>query len=459
MADVLFEQTQLVSMDTLKEYSKNPRKGNVAAIVESLRENKQYRPIVVQQNSKKILAGNHTFKAAKELGWKEIAVVMVDVTDEEAMRIMLADNRTNDLAEYDNTMLAELLESLPTVVGTGYSQADLDLITTAVESVADSAGTMAEIMVGDALESVRGTMIGPAEFDELDEPDLSSTGDEFEDAQAELQGVLQLADDALFEVGKNPYDIPLIREDMLVDELPDPLDTWGGPDASTDDGVTTYLWNYGLASPTGLPFERAILCFYTYDYKFDAWWDKPSYYTAKVMNKGITMAITPDFSMWWDDPKVFQIFAVYRAQWFARYLQEAGVRVIPRIAITDSEEMLKVSWMGIPRGAPVLALSMQTMDKNNAYEMQAAHVSLVKNCEELKPKKVLVYGGNPAKGVCDDVQPLVKDTEIVWVQNYASVRRGVVFDNPDGIQGEKKRKREEAKEEVKAQRRRPPTVR
>ena len=79
MSDILFERTQLVPLTSLKTYDKNPRKGNVKAIAESLKTNKQYRPIVVQKKSKKILAGNHTFKAAKELGWKEIAVVMTQI--------------------------------------------------------------------------------------------------------------------------------------------------------------------------------------------------------------------------------------------------------------------------------------------------------------------------------------------------------------------------------------------
>ena len=456
--EVLFEQTQLVPLGTLKPYDKNPRKGNVIAIAESLKENKQYRPIVVQKNSNKILSGNHTYKAAQHLGWERIAVGMVDVDDSEAAKIVLADNRTNDLATYDSSILAEVLESLDTpTVGTGYSQDDLDLITSVAESNAEISGTLTEIAIGDTL--VSGTPLSPAEFDEEafgdDESITASVEDEFEDTQAQLQGVLQLQDDAYFEMGLNPYDIPPIRPDMLVEKLPDPLDTWGGPEASTDDGITTYIWNYGLASPTGLPFDRAILCFYTYDFKFEGWWDKPSYYTSKVLNRGITMAVAPDFSVWWDDPIVFQIYSIYRAQWFARYFQEAGIRVIPRTCMYNTEKMRDVSWLGIPRKAPVLSISMQTMDKNKKEEMDCALNSLIENCNELQPEKMLVYGGNPAKSVCDSAQSKVKSTEIVWVRNYVAVRRGVVFDNPDGIEGEKKRKKQEVKDEEKAKNHRP----
>jgi hypothetical protein len=103
----------------------------IPAIAESLATNGQYRPIVVRADGE-ILAGNHTWKAAASLGWTEIAVVRVDVTDEQAARIMLADNRTADLGGYDDAMLLALLQEVQEVdlalTGTGYSAEDLDLL-------------------------------------------------------------------------------------------------------------------------------------------------------------------------------------------------------------------------------------------------------------------------------------------------------------------------------------------
>ena len=125
---IIANETVLVQVSELKGYDKNPRRGNVKAIAESLEINKQYRPIVVQKSTKKILAGNHTWLAAQSLGWKEIAVVFVDVDDVAAKRIVLADNKTNDLADYDGQILAELLRDLGTADGTGYSSADMDAI-------------------------------------------------------------------------------------------------------------------------------------------------------------------------------------------------------------------------------------------------------------------------------------------------------------------------------------------
>ena len=73
-----------VPIDELNPYHRNPRRGEVAKIAESLRARGQYRPIVVNRGTKtehvnEILAGNHTWQAAKSLKWDTIQVVFVDV--------------------------------------------------------------------------------------------------------------------------------------------------------------------------------------------------------------------------------------------------------------------------------------------------------------------------------------------------------------------------------------------
>lgn len=120
----------VVSIDEVKNHPRNVRQGDVGAIAESLKENGQYRPIVVQRSTGHVLAGNHTLKAAKALGWKEIAATYVDCDDQRALRILLADNRTNDLATYDDSGLAELLKELAEseqgLAGTMYDGDELD---------------------------------------------------------------------------------------------------------------------------------------------------------------------------------------------------------------------------------------------------------------------------------------------------------------------------------------------
>jgi len=116
----------VVPIESLRPYGRNPRRGNVAAIRRSLEANGQYRPIVARAGTGEVLAGNHTLQAAVELGWESIAATFVDVDDEEAARIVLIDNRANDLAGYDDEALADLLRSLPELEGTGFVTDDLD---------------------------------------------------------------------------------------------------------------------------------------------------------------------------------------------------------------------------------------------------------------------------------------------------------------------------------------------
>lgn len=104
--------TRTVEIDSIKPHPKNVRQGDVGAISESLKVHGQYRAVVVQRSTSRILAGNHTWKAAKSLGWKTIAAHFIDCDDDRAMRILLADNRANDLAMYDDAGLAELLKQL-----------------------------------------------------------------------------------------------------------------------------------------------------------------------------------------------------------------------------------------------------------------------------------------------------------------------------------------------------------
>jgi hypothetical protein len=117
----------LVPIESLRAYEDNPRRGNVAAIAESLTFHGQYRPLVVDQLGR-VLAGNHTLAAAQSLGWTHVAATAIDVDDETAARIVLVDNRTSDGATYDDAALLALLSGLPGLSGTGWGAVDLAVL-------------------------------------------------------------------------------------------------------------------------------------------------------------------------------------------------------------------------------------------------------------------------------------------------------------------------------------------
>jgi ParB-like chromosome segregation protein Spo0J len=119
-----------IDIDEVHTHPRNVRQGDIGAICESLQSHGQYRAIVYQQSTKRILAGNHTWKAAKALGWTHIAATPVICDDQQALRILLADNKANDLATYDEPELIELLKQLADtetgLLGTLFDEDELD---------------------------------------------------------------------------------------------------------------------------------------------------------------------------------------------------------------------------------------------------------------------------------------------------------------------------------------------
>lgn len=116
-----------VHVDDLKPYAGNARQSDMDSIKESVQTNGLYRSIVVRKTTMEILAGNHTWLAAKELGITHISVGIIDVDEHTALKIVLADNGTNDKATYDDQALAELLEALNgDLTGTGFIDDDYD---------------------------------------------------------------------------------------------------------------------------------------------------------------------------------------------------------------------------------------------------------------------------------------------------------------------------------------------
>lgn len=120
----------LVPCGDLRHFHKNPRRGDVDLIRMSLSNNGQYRPIVVNRGTltgrkNEVLAGNHTYAAAKAEGWGVVAATFVDVDDSAAARIVVVDNRANDKAKNDDVELAQLLGSLDGLEGTGYTDEEL----------------------------------------------------------------------------------------------------------------------------------------------------------------------------------------------------------------------------------------------------------------------------------------------------------------------------------------------
>jgi hypothetical protein len=119
-----------VPIGSLTPHPRNARQGDLGAVIESVKANGCYRPLVVQRSTRHILAGNHLWRALQSVGRTAADAVFIDCDDDRALRIMLADNRTADLGTYDHAALTEMLQGLQcdtgTLLGTGYDADALD---------------------------------------------------------------------------------------------------------------------------------------------------------------------------------------------------------------------------------------------------------------------------------------------------------------------------------------------
>ena len=117
-----------VPLKDLKLQGDNARIGDVEAIKRSYERFGQRKPIVVHRKTKTILAGNHQYQAAKDLGWKEIAVVWVDDDAETAKAFSIADNRIGQLGEWNLESLVAAFDELdPGEIETiGFSEIEVE---------------------------------------------------------------------------------------------------------------------------------------------------------------------------------------------------------------------------------------------------------------------------------------------------------------------------------------------
>lgn len=109
------QQITMIQPAALKPYEKNPRKNDeaVAAVAASIREFGFRVPIICDADHV-IICGHTRLKAAEMLGLEEIPVIVADdLTPEQVRAFRLADNKTAELAEWDDELLYKEIGDLP----------------------------------------------------------------------------------------------------------------------------------------------------------------------------------------------------------------------------------------------------------------------------------------------------------------------------------------------------------
>lgn len=99
---------------------------NIEAIKASMTKFGQRQPIVIQKDGMIVRAGNGRLQAAKELGWRKIAALVIDDDNITATAYAIADNRSGELAEWDEDALEKILRELDDDLQIGWNKDDLN---------------------------------------------------------------------------------------------------------------------------------------------------------------------------------------------------------------------------------------------------------------------------------------------------------------------------------------------
>jgi hypothetical protein len=130
---------------------------NLDAIKASLARFGQQKPIVVDADGI-VRAGNGTLEAVRALGWPRVGIVRTHLRGAEATAYAIADNRTSDLAEWDEVGLAEQLQSLRSeefdLGAVGYTEGEVD----------ELIGRLTDEIAGAVVDDPQGEWQGMPEF-------------------------------------------------------------------------------------------------------------------------------------------------------------------------------------------------------------------------------------------------------------------------------------------------------
>lgn len=115
----------MTPLDQVQQFEGNYNNGDLEQIIQSIQVNGFTTVITADAKTRQIVSGNHRWQALHALGATHAPVVFVDfASEEEAKRILVADNRTGQLARPDDAMLLEILQELKSsdmgLEGTGF---------------------------------------------------------------------------------------------------------------------------------------------------------------------------------------------------------------------------------------------------------------------------------------------------------------------------------------------------
>lgn len=330
----------LVDLARLKPDPRNARKHsarNIQEIMRSLRQNEQYRPFVVQKSTGYIIVGNGMYEAMKLLGVKKAWVEYRDITNEQAEKLALSDNRTAELAEWDPSALKDLFQELgPEPDIAGWTD--------------DEIAQMFEV---------------PADIGSEDEDEYP---EQPEDANLRTVNTYNLGS---FDPERAAgfYQMPEIRKCCYV-----PKKLIG--------------FNYVLSSDDAAKRTEGLgVHFYIDDYQFERVWSRPGKYIERLA--GYSCVLTPDFSLYMNMPVAMKVWNIYRSRLLGQMMQDAGLNVIPTLSWAG-KDTFAFCFDGIEPGGSVSVSTGGVLRDKQAIKIWRDGMD--EAIKRLSPSCVVLYG-------------------------------------------------------------------
>lgn len=127
-----------VEIDALVPWGKNPRRNDSAIpmVVESIKRFGFAAPLVVRLDTREVIAGHTRLAAAKALQMERVPVRFMDLSEDEAHALALADNKLGEVADWDTELLTDVFAALEnsgaSLVGLGWTTEEIENLTGAL---------------------------------------------------------------------------------------------------------------------------------------------------------------------------------------------------------------------------------------------------------------------------------------------------------------------------------------
>lgn len=396
--------------DNKLNYKKHTQRQN-AALNATLDANGWAGALLYNERTKKLIDGHGRKALAIKRGEKLVPVLVGSWTEEQERQLLATLDPIGQMAQINASALKSLTagvqQNLDNFKGKGKESlsklnADIHRYASSVES-----GEAPSVL----LDRCRTTS----------SPEKERSDEELENGSSTITET-SFKDDVIFELNSSPWDIPLLRSDVLCSVVPDRV--WDRSPEST----TSAAWYCYSAGPNTIPpageREGGILGFFTEDFRFEVAWNDSPTFTSRLLEMDFTGVCLPDYSQWDDWPAAVRLHNLYRSRWCGRYWQEAGIPVIPILqAMGDAEQYSHLIFDTLPAKPPVVAVQCRTSGASEPGYFESFTAFLKLAIAAVKPANIVIYGGLDNEKYLSGYLPRSKGTKITLLHSYLYARR------------------------------------